>query len=85
MIAGAPRGLRLLFLPYFLDSLGYEALKPLYFQHILMRAVSRLRGYFMFRNLFDFSKTRTLKESIGFYVFYTTIALALTGLAGLFA
>lgn len=39
----------------------------------------------MFRNLFDFSKARTLKESIGFYVFYTTIALAITGLAGLFA
>jgi len=39
----------------------------------------------MFKNLFDFSKTRSLKESIGFYIFYTTIALALTGLASLFA
>lgn len=39
----------------------------------------------MFRDLFNFSKTRSLKESVGFYVFYTTIALALTGLAGLFA
>ncbi len=38
----------------------------------------------MFKELFNFSKTRTLKESIGFYIFYTGIALALSGLAGLF-
>ena len=36
----------------------------------------------MFKDLFNFSKTRTLKESIGFYILYTGIALALTGLAG---
>lgn len=38
----------------------------------------------MFKELFNFSKARTLKESIGFYIFYTGIALALSGLAGLF-
>lgn len=37
----------------------------------------------MFKDLFDFSKVRTLKESIGFYIFYTAIALILTGFAGL--
>jgi hypothetical protein len=39
----------------------------------------------MFSNLFDFSRTRTLKESVGFYIFYTAIALALTGFAGIFS
>lgn len=38
----------------------------------------------MFKNLFDFSKRRSLKESIGFYLFYTVIALALTGFTGAF-
>ena len=38
----------------------------------------------MFRDLFNFSKARTLKESIGFYIFYTAIALAFSGLAGFF-
>jgi len=37
----------------------------------------------MFNNLFDFSRTRTLKESIGFYIFYTVIALALSGFVDL--
>lgn len=27
----------------------------------------------MFNNLFDFSKPKTLKESIGFYIFYACI------------
>ena len=39
----------------------------------------------MFKNLFDFSKTRSLKESIGFYIFYTAIALVLSGVASLLA
>lgn len=39
----------------------------------------------MFKDLFDFSKTRTLKESVGFYIFYTAIALVLTGFASLFS
>lgn len=38
----------------------------------------------MFKDLFDFSKTRTLKESIGFYIFYTGIALGFTLLASYF-
>lgn len=37
----------------------------------------------MFKDLFNFSKARTLKESIGFYLFYTAIGLVLTGFAGL--
>jgi hypothetical protein len=36
----------------------------------------------MFKDLFNFSKVRTLKESIGFYIFYTAIGLALTGFFG---
>jgi hypothetical protein len=35
----------------------------------------------MFKDLFNFSKARTLKESVGFYVFYTGLALAVAGLA----
>lgn len=27
----------------------------------------------MFNNLFDFSKPKTLKESIGFYIFYACV------------
>ena len=40
-------------------------------------------GSVMFKDLFNFAKTRTLKESVGFYIFYTAIALAITGLASL--
>lgn len=39
----------------------------------------------MFKDLFNFAKARTLKESIGFYIFYCGIALALTGFASLFS
>lgn len=37
----------------------------------------------MFKDLFNFSKVRSLKESIGFYLFYTAIGLILTVLPGL--
>jgi hypothetical protein len=43
------------------------------------------QGFAMLKDLFDFSKTRTLKESVVFYIFYTAIGLALTGFAGLFS
>lgn len=39
----------------------------------------------MFKNLFDLSKTRSLKESVGFYIFYGMVGLGVTGLVGLFA
>lgn len=39
----------------------------------------------MFKDLFNFAKVRTLKESVGFYIFYTALALAVTGLANLLA
>jgi hypothetical protein len=39
----------------------------------------------MFKDLFNFSKERTLKESIGFYIFYCGLALAFSGLASLFS
>lgn len=39
----------------------------------------------MFKDLFDLSKTRTLKESVGFYIFYGTIGLGLSGILGLLA
>lgn len=34
----------------------------------------------MFEGLFDFGKTRTLKQSVGFYIFYGGIALAVSAL-----
>lgn len=33
----------------------------------------------MFKDLFDFGKRRTLKESVGFYIFYVCVFLGLTG------
>ena len=33
----------------------------------------------MFKDLFDFKKQRTLKESIGFYLFYGCLAMGLQG------
>ena len=33
----------------------------------------------MFKDLFNFSKARSLKESVGFYIFYTAIALVVSG------
>lgn len=38
----------------------------------------------MFEDLFDFGKQRTLKQSIGFFIFYGGIALSITGLLSLF-
>jgi hypothetical protein len=37
----------------------------------------------MFKDLFDFGKTRTLTESVGFYIFYAVIGLGLTTLFSL--
>lgn len=37
----------------------------------------------MFDDLFDFGKRRTLKQSVGFYLFYCGLAMGLTGLASL--
>lgn len=34
----------------------------------------------MFNDLFNFKRQRTLKESIGFFIFYGTIALAVSGI-----
>ena len=34
----------------------------------------------MFDDLFDFGKTRTLKQSVGFYLFYATVFLMATGI-----
>tara|TARA_B100001971_G_C17696687_1_gene289662 strand:+ start:350 stop:469 length:120 start_codon:yes stop_codon:yes gene_type:complete len=33
----------------------------------------------MFKDLFDFSKTRNFKESVGFYIAHTTIFLVAMG------
>ncbi len=35
----------------------------------------------MFNDLFDFKKQRTLKESIGFYLFYACLIMGVQGLA----
>ncbi len=33
----------------------------------------------MFDDLFDFAKRRTLKQSVGFYIFYATVFLGISG------
>jgi len=33
----------------------------------------------MFDNLFDFKKTRTLKQSVGFFLFYFLIFMGVSG------
>ncbi len=33
----------------------------------------------MFNDLFDFGKKRTLKESIGFYIFYVALFMGVSG------
>lgn len=35
----------------------------------------------MFKGLFDFSKQRSVKESVGFFLFYGSIGLAVVSLA----
>ena len=37
----------------------------------------------MFNDLFDFAKQRTLKESVGFYLFYAGLFMGVTGLFSL--
>ena len=37
----------------------------------------------MFNNLFDFGRRRSLKESIGFYIFYTAVFGSVTGILSL--
>lgn len=38
----------------------------------------------MFNDLFNFKKVRTLKESIGFYLFYACLIMGLQGVAMMF-
>ena len=38
----------------------------------------------MFDGLFDFAKQRTLKQSVGFYIFYAGLFLGFSGLMSLF-
>lgn len=35
----------------------------------------------MFKDLFNFAKERTLKESVGFYLFYACLIMGLQGFA----
>ncbi len=37
----------------------------------------------MFDDLFDLGKQRTLKQSVGFFIFYAGILLGISALAGL--
>ena len=37
----------------------------------------------MFDDLFDFGKKRTLKQSIGFFIFHSTLVLAVMALANM--
>ena len=63
----------------FIDKNTCRALETLVFHSFSASGVP-----VMFKTLFDFSKKRTLKESVGFYLFYCTIALALEQLGALF-
>ena len=38
----------------------------------------------MFKDLFDLGKTRTLKQSVGFYIFYAGLGLTVTMLLNAF-
>lgn len=38
----------------------------------------------MFKDVFDYGKSRNFKESVGFYVVHTAIALIATGIISLF-
>jgi hypothetical protein len=40
--------------------------------------------WYMFNDLFDFKKQRTLKESIGFYLFYACIIMGVQGFMMMF-
>ena len=42
-----------------------------------------IEGRDMFNNLFDFSKPKTLKESVGFYIFYAGVFGVITVLLNL--
>ena len=56
---------------------------PCIFAHDLIKTLYSsvfLQGRDMFNNLFDFSKPKTLKESIGFYVFYAGVFVCISGL-----
>lgn len=37
----------------------------------------------MFDDLFDFGKQRTLKQSVGFFIFYGAVFLGISAIAGL--
>jgi hypothetical protein len=55
-----------------LTGAGFSPMNGL--SHILKKAI------FMFDDLFDFAKVRTLKQSIGFYLFYATAFLGLSAI-----
>ena len=70
-----------------LDFCRAIPLKPLLFRsfHDVSRGAARARArmVMMFEGLFDFGKQRTLKQSVGFYIFYAGIFLAFTGFMSL--
>ncbi len=37
----------------------------------------------MFKDLFDFKKTRTIKESVGFFIFHSSLVLSVMGVLNL--
>ena len=56
----------------------------LYYLYMRYKPLSaRDRAVIMFDDLFDFGKKRTLKQSIGFFIFHGTLALGV--MAGLSA
>ena len=48
-----------------------------------MLRVSGMKGNDMFNDLFDFGKQRTLKQSVGFFMFYACVFLGISTLASM--
>lgn len=42
--------------------------------------VLKMQGAYMFDDLFNFGKKRTLKQSIGFFLFHSTVIMAVMAL-----
>lgn len=65
-----------------------KELKTLTFLHIISRDIPDFKKMMkkecpMFNEPFNFAKQRTLKESVGFYLFYACLFMGISGIASL--
>ena len=58
-----------------------EMLDFLQVRRVLLCDNSIAECHFMFNDLFNFKKERTLKESVGFYLFYACLIMGIQGFA----